>query len=113
MKRFNLDSHMTALIGGAFYPTGHSMIMFPSLEVASRIGHKLIEDEVVSGDEIYLISPTEGNAVANYTRLAREGHAALLIKTRDEAAAEKVMAVVREAPYSTAERYRRLVIEDL
>jgi len=56
---------------------------------------------------------TEGNAVANYTRLAREGHAALLIKTRDEAAAEKVMAVVRQVPYSTAERYRRLVIEDL
>jgi hypothetical protein len=135
MKRFNLDSHMTAFIGGAFYPTGHSMIMFPSLEVASRIGHQLIEDDVVSGDEIYLISPeeilaqitpttkghdyplpsagTEGNAVANYTRLARQGHAALLIKTRDETVAEKVMAVVRQAPYSTAERYRRLVIEDL
>jgi len=135
MKKFTLDNHMTSLIGGAFYPTGHSMIMFPNMEDASRIGHQLIEDEVVSGDEIYLISPqevldqitpttkgggyplpsagTEGAAVHNYTRLAMEGHAALLVKTRDEVVAEKVMVLVRQVPYSIAERYRRLVIEDL
>lgn len=135
MKKFTLDSHMTALIGGAFYPTGHSMIMFPSIEDASRVGHQLIEDEVVSGDEVYLIPPeeilaqitpttkghdyplpsagSEGSTVQNYTRLALEGHAALLVKTRDETVAERVMTVVRQVPYSIAERYRRLVIEDL
>ena len=135
MKRFVLDSHMTSLIGGGFYPTGHSMIMFPSPADASRIGHQLIEDGVVSGDEVYLVTPqeildqitpltkgtdyplpsagTEAATVRTYTRLAREGHAALLVKTRDEAVCERVMEVVRQVPYSIAERYRRLVIEDL
>ena len=90
---------------------------------------------MVSGDEIYLVTPedileqitpttkgsdyplpsagTEAATVRTYTRLAQEGHAGLLIKTRDEAVAEKVMAVVRQTPFSIAERYRRLVIEDL
>jgi len=135
MKKFNLDSHMTSLIGGGFYPTGHSMIMFPSLDDANRIGHQLIEDGVVSGDEVYLITAddileqiaptakgsdyplpsagTEAATVRTYIRLAREGHAGLLVKTRDEAIAERVMVVVRQAPFSIAERYRRLVIEDL
>jgi len=135
MKRFALDSHMVSPFGGVFYPTGHSMLMFPSIEVASAVGHRLIETEVVNGDEVYLISPeeilqtitpttrasdsplpsagTEGAAVRTYTRLAREGHAALLVKTRDGDAAQKVMDVARQASCSAAERYRRLVIEDL
>lgn len=135
MKKFKLDSHMTSMIGGGFYPTGHSMIMFPSIEDASRIGHELIEQGVVSGDEVYLVSSqeileqitptikgsdyplpsagTEAATVRNYTRLAREGHHALLVKTPDEVVAEKVMERVRQVPYSIAERYRRLVIEDL
>lgn len=135
MKKFKLDNHMTALIGGGFYPTGHSMILFPDPEDASRIGHRLIEHGVVNGDEVYLVSPqdileqiapttkgadyplpsagTEAATVRNYVRLARDGHAALLVKTRDEVVAERVMEVVRQVPYSAAERYRRLVIEDL
>ncbi|HYP82525.1 hypothetical protein [Variovorax sp.] len=135
MKRFAMDSHMVSAIGGVFYPTGHSMIMFPSVEVASQVGHRLIETDVVNGDDVCLISPeeildtitpttraadfplpsagTEGAAVRVYTRLALEGHAALLVRTPDGPAAEKVMVVVRQAPYSAAERYRRLVIEDL
>jgi hypothetical protein len=135
MKKFNLDSHMTSFIGGGFYPTGHSMIMFPSAADANRIGHQLIEDGVVTGDEVYLVTSqdileqitptmkgsdyplpsagTEAATVRVYTQLAQEGHAGLLVKTRDEGVAEKVMEVVRQVPYSIAERYRRLVIEDL
>ncbi|MDM0112089.1 hypothetical protein QTI66_08005 [Variovorax sp. J22R133] len=135
MKKFTLDNHMISAIGGAFYPTGHSMVMFPSEADASRIGHQLIERDVVSGDEVYLIpaseilaqitptvkdtdnplpsAGTDGATVRAYTKLAREGHAGLLVKTRDETVAEKVMEVVRQAPYSIAQRYRRLVIEDL
>lgn len=135
MKRFTLDNHMVSAIGGAFYPTGHSMLMFPSAEDANRIGHQLIEDEVVSGDEVYYIPPaeilaqigpttsdadnplpsagTDGATVRAYVKLAREGHTGLLVKTPDEAAAERVMVVVRQVPYSIAQRYRRLVIEDL
>jgi len=134
MKHFTLESDMTAAIGGAFYPTGHSMVMFPDAADASRIGHQLI-DSGVSGDDIYLIPPatvlreivptiseaddplpsagTDGATVRAYAKLAREGHTALLVRTRNEEAAEQLMQAVRTVPYSIAQRYRRLVIEDL
>jgi len=135
MKHFTLDSHMTAAIGGAFYPTGHSMVMFPSAEDANRVGHALIDGSGFAGDEVYLIPPqtvlsqiaptvedadaplpsagTDGATVRAYTKLAREGHTALLVKTKDEAAAARMMEAVRQVPYSIAQRYRTLVIEDL
>lgn len=134
MKHFTLESNMRATLGGAFYPTGYSMVMFPSAEDADRIGHRLIENGV-SGDEVYLlpaatvlaeITPTvsdadnplpsagtEGATVRAYTKLAREGHTGLLIRTRNEEAANRLMELVRTVPYSIAQRYRTLVIEDL
>lgn len=134
MKSFVLEPRMRSSIGGAFYPTGYSMVMFPSAEDANRIGHKLIENGV-SGDEIYLlpaatileeITPTVREAdeplpsagtdaatVRAYTKLAREGHTALLVKTKNEEEANRLMEVVRAVPYSIAQRYRTLVIEDL
>ena len=135
MKNFAMSNDMVSSIGGAFYPTGHSIVMFPDSGDAARIGRMLVEQQVVSGDEIYLlpaeqvlaqISPTvaeadnplpsagtEGAVVRALTKLAREGHAGLLVETPDEEAAERVMTVVRTVPYSIAQRYRRLVIEDL
>lgn len=134
MKNFSLDSSMTAAIGGAFYPTGYSMVMFPDPDDAKRVGQQLV-DKGFSADAIYLIPPdillsqitpttsdadnplpsagTEGATVRAYTELAREGHGALLVKTEDEDAAERLMKVVRTVPYSIAQRYRMLVIEDL
>ncbi|CAN7349656.1 hypothetical protein [Variovorax paradoxus] len=134
MKNFVLEPRMRSSIGGAFYPTGYSMVMFPSTEDANRIGHKLIESGV-SGDEIYLlpaatileeISPTVREAdeplpsagtdaatVRAYTKLAREGHAGLLVRTKHEEDANRLMELVRTVPYSIAQRYRTLVIEDL
>ena len=134
MKNFYLEPRMRATIGGAFYPSGYSIVMFPSAEDANRIGHKLIE-KGVSGDEIYLIPPatllaeitptvteaddplpsagTDAATVRAYTKLAREGHTALLVKTRNEDEANRVMELVRTVPYSIAQRYRTLVIEDL
>jgi len=134
MKHFNLDPHMTAVVGGAFYPSGHSMVMFPDAADANRIGHQLL-DNGFSGDEIYLIPPhviieqitptvrdtdnplpsagTDAATVRAYTKLAREGHTALLVRTRNEEAATKLMEFVRTVPYSIAQRYRTLVIEDL
>lgn len=134
MKNFSLDSSMTAALGGAFYPTGYSMLMFPSAEDAKWVGQQLIE-KGLEADAIYLIPPevvlsqitpttsdadnplpsagTEGATVRAYTKLAREGHSALLVRTEDEEAAERVMEVVRTVPYSIAQRYRTLVIEDL
>jgi len=134
MKNFYLEPRMRATIGGAFYPSGYSIVMFPSAEDANRIGHKLIE-KGVSGDEIYLIPPatllaeitptvteaddplpsagTDAATVRAYTKLAREGHTALLVKTKNEDEANRVMELVRTVPYSIAQRYRTLVIEDL
>ncbi|MDM0005974.1 hypothetical protein QTI51_12005 [Variovorax sp. J22G73] len=134
MKPFSLDPSMRATIGGAFYPTGYSMVMFPKPEDATRVGQQLI-DGGVSRDDIFLLPPqavlsqisptveqaddplpsagTEGATVRAYTKLAREGHAALLVKTDDSDAAERLMVAVRTVPYAIAQRYRALVIEDL
>lgn len=134
MKAFHLDSHMTAALGGAFYPTGHSMILFPQEHHARAVGAQLMA-QGISGDDIYFIpadvilsqitptaestdaplpsAGTEAATVHAYTALAREGHVALLVKTGNEKVAEQVMRVVRTTPYSMAQRYRLLVIEDL
>jgi hypothetical protein len=134
MQNFTLDSSMTALIGGAFYPTGHSFVMFPAAADAKAVGQKL-EENGFATDAIFLLPPetvltqltpttsdadnplpsagTEGATVRAYTKLAREGHTGLLVKTEDEDSAEQMMEVVRTVPYSIAQRYRMLVIEDL
>jgi hypothetical protein len=134
MKHFILQPNMRSSIGGAFYPTGYSMVMFPSAEDANRIGHRLIE-KGMSGDEVYLLPPatvleeisptakdtdnplpsagTDAATVRAYTKLAYKGHTGLLVRTKDEAAANRLMELVRTVPYSIAQRYRTLVIEDL
>ena len=56
---------------------------------------------------------TDGATVRTYTKLAREGHTALLVRTEEQEDAERLMDVVRTVPYSIAQRYRMLVIEDL
>ena len=134
MKHFTLESRMTASIGGAFYPTGHTVVMFPSAEDAVAVGHHLINSGF-SGDEVYLVPPdvlleqitptvkqsestlpsagTDAATVRAYTELALAGHTALLVKTKDEATAERLMAHVRKVEFSIARRYRTLVIQDL
>ncbi|MDM0041823.1 hypothetical protein QTH89_00440 [Variovorax sp. J22G21] len=134
MKQFTLDSHMLATFGGVFYPTGYSMVMFPDRDNAEQVGKQLIASDV-SADEVYLVpsatilaeiaptvshaddplpsAGTEGATVRAYAKLAREGHTGLLVKTPDAKVVERMMAVVRTVPYSMAQRYRTLVIEDL
>ncbi len=134
MKPFALDPSMIAKLGGAFYPTGHSFVMFPNADDARQIAQKLLESGL-SGDDIYLIPPetvlsqitptvsgaddplpsagTEGATVRAYTKLAQDGHTALLIRTEDGDDADEVMEIVKTVPYSIAQRYRMLVIEDL
>ncbi len=134
MKPFRLEPDMIAAIGGAFYPTGYSMILFPDEQDARKVGEQL-SSAGISGDDVYFlpseailsqITPTvnesdtplpsagtDAATVRAYSKLAREGHVALLVKTPDEHAAEQLMQVVRTVPYSMAQRYRMLVIEDL
>jgi len=134
MKHLVVNSHMLSSVGGAFYPTGYSMLMFPNGEIARQVGKRLIDSDV-SGDDVYLVPPdeilsqiaptvhdgdsplpsagTDGATVRAYTKLARDGHTGLLVKTPDAKAAERMMEIVRTVPYSMAQRYRTLVIEDL
>ncbi|MDM0075965.1 hypothetical protein QTH90_16290 [Variovorax sp. J2P1-59] len=133
MTSFSLDPSMIATIGGTFYPTGYSMVMFPDEATAVSVGTEL--STRLDDSEVFLLTPaailsqitptvsdaddplpsagTEGATVRAYTKLAKEGHHGLLVKTPDEEAAERMMEVVRRGPYSMAQRYRMLVIEDL
>ena len=134
MKPFALESDMLATLGGAFYPTGHSVVMFPDADAAKEVGKRLA-DSGFSTDDVQLLSAdiilsqiaptvseaddplpsagTEGATVRAYIKLAREGHTGLLVKTPDAEVAERMMVVVRTVPFSMAQRYRTLVIEDL
>jgi hypothetical protein len=56
---------------------------------------------------------TEGATVHKYVDLAREGHHALMIPVPNKDATERIMAVVRRVPFSYAQKYHSLAIEDL
>lgn len=136
MKDFELTPKMLTM-SGVFYPTGYAFILFPDLEDAMRVARELeVEVEVeVGSDGIMLLTPdailtqigkaddqsdvelpslgTEGATVRKYVDLAREGHYALMIPTPSQEATERIMAVVRQVPFSYAQRYHMLVIEDL
>ncbi|VWX63739.1 conserved hypothetical protein [Burkholderiales bacterium 8X] len=133
MKHFTLDSSMIATIGGAFYPTGYSMVMFPDKGDAEQVARDL-EDGGLAADDVMLIPPetllstitptvsdadnpmpsagTDASTVRAFTKLAREGHTALLVKTDDDGAT-KLVDRIKRTKYSIAQRYRMLVIEDL
>ena len=134
MKDFELTPKMLTL-GGVFYPTGNAFILFPDLEDAMRVARELEAEVEVGSDGIMLLTPdailtqigkaddqsdvelpsvgTEGATVRKYVDLAREGHYALMIPTPSQEATERIMAVVRQVPFSYAQRYHMLVIEDL
>jgi hypothetical protein len=131
---FSLDDSMVAAIGGAFYPSGYTMLMFPQARIATDVADALAAAPD-GGFEVLTLSPqailsqitptatdadeplpsvgTDAANVRAFTKLAREGHHGLLVKTPDADDAERMMRVVREHDYSIARRYRTLVIEDL
>ena len=56
---------------------------------------------------------TEGATVHKYVDLAREGHHALMIPAPSREATERTMQIVRKVPFSYAQKYHSLAIEDL
>jgi hypothetical protein len=130
MKDFEMTPKMLSL-GGVFYPTGYAFIMFPNAADATQVARELEADH----EGIMLLTPadiltqvgkaddqsdvalpsvgTEGATVRKYVDLAREGHHALMIPTPSQEATERIMAVVRQVPFSYAQRYHLLGIEDL
>ncbi|NDZ17085.1 hypothetical protein C7T35_32240 [Variovorax sp. WS11] len=120
-------------LGGAFYPDGYSVVMFPDEASAVSVARKLslqkpqvqifhlppasilsqITPTVADSDNPLPSAGSEGATVRAYTKLARAGHHGLLVETPDGESAEWLMSAVRKVPYSMAQRYRKLVIEDL
>ncbi|MBW8722578.1 MAG: RNA-binding protein [Polaromonas sp.] len=130
MKHFELTKKMLSM-GGVFYPTGYAFIMFPDPEDAKQVAQEL----EVGSDGVMLLTPediiadisradghsdmhlphvgTEGATVHKYVDLAREGHHALMIPVPNKEATERIMTVVRRVPFSYAQKYHSLAIEDL
>ena len=133
MKDFALASRMLTM-RGEFYPTGFIFVMVPTLEHANTIERALLA-RGIGGDDVMLLTskvvleqivPTaahhgdtvpsvgfESAIVRQYRALALEGHCALMIRAGSASHTEEVMEVVRSVPFSIAEKYRFLVIEDL
>lgn len=132
MKPFALEPGMLTL-RGVFYPTGHLFLMFPT-EQDARQAERALETNGHSGEHICLLTPTEilekigrtagsddplpspgteVDTVRHFTRLAREGHHALLIHAPSHDETEHIMQVLRDHPVSYGQKYRHLVIEDL
>jgi len=133
MKPFVLDPDMLTM-GGVFYPTGHMVLMFPSQEAAGKASQAL-QDNGVAGESISHITPeqiqekiartvgnadiplpsagTEADTVRMYAKLAGEGHHALLIHAPKAEQSDRVMQLLDGHTISYAQKYRKLVIEDL
>lgn len=133
MKPFALEPKMLTL-RGVFYPTGYIFVMFPKREDAEKVAQALSahDDEdhetmflkpedilgqlvsTVGGSDMPLPSAgSEAGTARQYAELASQGHCALMIHAPSKEESDKVMEVVRTVPFSIAERYRTLVIEDL
>jgi hypothetical protein len=133
MKPFALQSRMLTM-RGVFYPTGYMFVMLPRLEDAERLDHEL-ENSGYRGHDVMLVPPatilqqigatvshdmdtlpsigTEAATVHEYERRARQGECAVMIHAPTRQDSDMVMDVVNTLPYSSATRYRPLVIEEL
>ena len=130
MKNFELTRKMLSM-GGVFYPKGYAVIMFPDAADARKVASEL----EAGNDGIMLLSPetileeispadghsdvqlprvgTEGATVHKFGDLAREGHYGLMIPVHSGEDTERMMAVVRTVPFSYAQKYHFLAMEDL
>lgn len=133
MKPFALEPDMVTM-GGVFYPTGYMVLMFPTEKEARDAGHAL-EADGQNGESICLLTPqqiqeqivrtvgnadiplpsagTEADTVRHFAQLASQGHYALMIHAPSHDESGHVMQVLRDAPISYGQKYRKLVIEDL
>lgn len=133
MQPFLITSKMTT-IQDVFYPTGYAFVVFPDAENAQQAARK-IEQAGFNDRDVMFLTPsvilreigridgessvelpsvgTEGATVNKYINLAREGHHALMVKAPSDDDAKRLMSVVRKFPFSYAQKYHMLAIEDL
>lgn len=133
MKPFQLESKMLTM-RGVFYPTGYVFAMFPTLEDAEKVDlalqgrdtdeheNLLLTPEDVMGKVVSTVggadaplpsAGSEAEMARKYAEFASKGHYALMIHAPTEEDGEQVMKAVRSAPFSIAEKYRKLVIQDM
>ena len=133
MKQFVMDPKMLTL-SGVFYPTGYAVIMFPDANQAEQAASQLVNGGYDS-EAITLLPPdtilreigrvdgdsdvdlpsvgTEGATVQKYIKLARQGQHGIMVHAASDKDAERVMSVVRTLPFSYAQKYHMLAMEDL
>ena len=134
MKTIEITAQMFTM-SDVFYPTGYAFVMFPNTQDAQQVANEL-DGSLSSDNEIMLLSPkavlrdigkleaddseialpsigTEAATVVKYVNLARQGHHALMVRVNSDEEAERMMKAVRKVPFSYAQRYHLLAIEDL
>ena len=133
MKTFALLPKMLTL-SGVFYPTGYAVIMFPNAQQAEQAARELVSGGYDS-EAIMLLPPqtilreigrvdgdsdvdlpsvgTEGATVQKYIKLARQGQHGLMVHAPSDEDTESLMSVVRTLPFSYAQKYHMLAMEDL
>lgn len=133
MQTFELEPGMLTM-AGVFYPTGYVFAMFPSGDDARKVA-KDVETQGLSKKPVLVVEPsqimdkivrtvgsadiplpsagTEAATVRQFAALAGQGHSAVMVHAPSADDTEAVMQVVRSVPFSFAEKYRHLVIEDL
>lgn len=132
MRPFHLDSSMKTM-RGVFYPTGWMVLMFPG-EQEARDAAQLLADQGIPEEEVMLLTPedirrdllgaagdddmlpsagTEGDTVRRFAEFARQGHFGLMVHAPDAKDSDRVVELLRDAPISYGQKYRKLVIEDI
>ena len=133
MKPFAMTRQMLSL-GGSFYPTGWVVAMLPSEDDVKQAAQALEHKAAKSGEVLHLPPEvllrelggaigesevplpsvgTEGESVRKYLALARQGHHGLMVHAPGDEDTERVMQVLRGLPLAYAQKYHRLMIEDL
>lgn len=131
IKRMTKADHPQSL--GAFKPVGHVVVAMPDDHAAAAAVQALLQ-QGFERDDILEYSAAEENdemdrmlqhtsdfagfgyevtLMRKYKELAAEGASWLIVFAPDDPRAERVAAAVREHGALLAEKYHRLVIEDL
>lgn len=118
---------------GVFKPVGHVIVAFPSAASCHDASAELLAAGFAEAD-IVAYSPTqmlvqveqdlahasalagigqELNLVKAHGELARQGSSFLVVRARDQDAADRIAAIAQRCSASRAQRYGSLLIEEL
>jgi hypothetical protein len=131
IKRLSKEERPQIL--GTFKPVGHVIVALPDDDTASSAARSLREDGFAPEDVVQYSADEElaqmdemidhasdfagfGYEITlmrRYQELARNGAGWLLVFAPDDAKAEKVAAVAQRFNALAADKYHRLVVEDL